>query len=71
MKKKISGIALNKTVELHACRAAAPGVKPAWLALCFSLSSLRAAAGFLLTRGNDGLIFGRDFEGTGNSMALL
>ncbi len=53
---------------LQGCRS---GVKPAWLNLCFSLSSLRAAAGFLLTRGNDGLIFGRDLEGTGNSMAVL
>lgn len=53
---------------LRGCRS---GVKPAWLSLCFSLCSLQAAAGFLLTRGNDGLISGRDLEGTGNSMAVL
>lgn len=71
-KKNYRGIVIKKMYSflpvLQGCRS---GVKPAWLNLCFSLSSLRAAAGFLLTRGNDGLIFGRDLEGTGNSMAVL
>lgn len=42
------------TFVLQGCRS---GVKPASLSLCFLSRAFQAVAGFLLTSGNDGLIF--------------